>query len=295
MTAVLRQSAPGKLVLLGEYSVLFGHPAVVAAIDRRARVDLSAAADRTFRVTAPDVLDRPCRFELTEDGVPRWDDDAASRRLGLVANVLASMAAAGLISRSGLAPFSALLDTSQFFQRTAVGPIKLGLGSSSALTISFAAAVARWSGHEAELRPPMRWLRQLVRWHRALQGGRGSGVDLAAGLLGGTLLYQLDEGGDVCRAEAIRLPDDLVMRFVWTGRSADTKDFLDRLSERMTTGGVIRALDQLGAVATIGIDALVDPKNRQPGASVPLNDGPVDGTGTTVSWQKRGMGTDGPQ
>jgi phosphomevalonate kinase len=254
---VLRQSAPGKLVLLGEYSVLFGHPAVVAAVDRRARVHLSAATDLGFRVTAPAVLDRPCRFELTEQGVPQWDDDDASSRLGLVANVLASMTAAGLISRSGLLPFSALLDSSQFFQRTAEGPIKLGLGSSSALTVSFASAVARWSGHEAALRRPMHWLRRLVRWHRSFQGGRGSGVDLAAGLLGGTLLYQLDAGGDVRRAEAIRLPDELVMRFVWSGHSAATGDFLDRLSERMATGGVVRALDQLGAVATAGIDALV--------------------------------------
>jgi phosphomevalonate kinase len=256
----VRQSAPGKLVLLGEYAVLFGHPAVVAAVDRRARVTLRPAADHAFQVTAPGIVDRPCRFDLAEDGVPRWTDDEAPRRLGLVENVLASMTAEGLIARSDLIPFSAVLDTSRFFQPTEDGPSKLGLGSSAALTVSFAAAVARWAGHDELLRPPMPWLRQLVRFHRDFQRGRGSGVDLAAGLLGGTLLFQLDEGGDVLRADPIRLPAGLVMRFVWTGRSADTGRFLDQLSARMTTNrdGIIRALEQLGAIAESGIDALIE-------------------------------------
>ena len=33
-------SAPGKLILFGEYAVLFGAPAAVAAVDRRAVVTL---------------------------------------------------------------------------------------------------------------------------------------------------------------------------------------------------------------------------------------------------------------
>jgi len=259
VTVEVRQSAPGKLVLLGEYAVLFGHPAVVVAVDRRARVALRPAASREFEVTAPGVLDRPCRFALADDGAPRWKNDEASKRLGLVGTLLSSMTAAGLVLRSELSPFSAVLDTSQFFRQTADGPAKLGLGSSAALTVSFAASLARWAGHDDLLQPPMRWLRRLVLLHRGLQRGRGSGVDLAAGLLGGTLLYQLDEDGDVLRADPIQLPTELVMRFVWTGKSADTGSFLDGLCARMTADreGIVRALEQLGAIAAVGVDALI--------------------------------------
>jgi phosphomevalonate kinase len=260
VTVEIRQSAPGKLVLLGEYAVLFGHPAVVIAVDRRARVTLGPSDDHVFRVTAPDVVERPFSFDLAEDGVPRWTEGEASKHLGLVESTLSSMTAAGFLEKSELAPFSAVLDTSGFFRSTTNGPTKLGLGSSAALTVSLASALARWAGRDDLLRPPLRWLRQLLRLHRDYQHGRGSGIDLAAGLLGGTLLYQLDRNGDVLRADPVRLPDDLVVRFVWTGRSADTGNFLDRLSARMEVNrnGITRTLDELGAMASAGVAALTE-------------------------------------
>jgi phosphomevalonate kinase len=260
VTVKVRLSAPGKLVLLGEYSVLFGHPALVTAVDRRARVTLREAPDRVFQVTAPGVVEGPFRFDLPEDGAPRWTDDEASQRLRLVETILSSMTAAGILAPSELPPFSATLDTSRFFRSTANGPTKLGLGSSAALTVSFASAIARWAGRDEFLHPTMRWLRQLLRLHRDHQRGRGSGIDLAAALLGGTLLYQLDEDGDVLRAEPVQLPSDLVVRFVWTGHGADTGSFLDRLSARMATNrdGISRTLDELGAIAAAGVAALTE-------------------------------------
>jgi phosphomevalonate kinase len=260
VTVEVQQSAPGKLVLLGEYAVLFGHPAVVIAVDRRARVTVGPAANDSFQVTAPGVVERPISFDLADDGVPRWADDEASKHLGLVATVLSSMTAARLFQPSELAPFSTVLDTSLFFEATANGPAKLGLGSSAALTVSFASAMARWSGHEELLQPPIAWLRRLLSLHRDFQRGRGSGIDLAACLLGGTLVYQLDEGGEVLRADHVPLPQDLVVRFVWTGRSADTGSFLDRLSARLATNpdGTMRVLDELGAIAAAGVAALTE-------------------------------------
>lgn len=260
MTVELQLSAPGKLVLLGEYTVLFGHPAIVVAVDRRARVTLSATRDNSFQVTAPGITDQPVRFDLTDEGTPRWIEGEGSRHMGLVASVLSSMAAAGLLEPSDIAPFSAVLDTSAFFESKASGPAKLGLGSSAALTVSLASAIARWSGHDELLQSPLEWLRALVRLHRDYQHGRGSGIDLAASLIGGVLLYQLDDGGGVLRADPISLPDDLVVRFVWTGRSADTRGYLDRLSAAMRSDheAVRRSLDDLGAVAAAGVEALIE-------------------------------------
>ena len=44
-------SAPGKLVILGEYLVLEGGPCLVAAVDRRARVELRRASGARGRIT----------------------------------------------------------------------------------------------------------------------------------------------------------------------------------------------------------------------------------------------------
>jgi mevalonate kinase len=43
---VIEVSAPGKLVLFGEYAVLFRAPAAAAAVDRRAVVTLRPAGGR---------------------------------------------------------------------------------------------------------------------------------------------------------------------------------------------------------------------------------------------------------
>src|SRR6185295_6471595 len=47
--------APGKLFLLGEYAVLDGAPAIVAAVDRFIEVRLTPRTVRTVRITAPGV------------------------------------------------------------------------------------------------------------------------------------------------------------------------------------------------------------------------------------------------
>ena len=49
----LRASAPGKIVLAGEYAVLRGAPAVCMAIDRRARAAVRHRADGECHVTSP--------------------------------------------------------------------------------------------------------------------------------------------------------------------------------------------------------------------------------------------------
>jgi len=59
-------SAPGKLVLLGEYAVLDGAPALVMAVERYCRVELAACEPPACRVEAPQ-LDRAV-MPLDEQG-----------------------------------------------------------------------------------------------------------------------------------------------------------------------------------------------------------------------------------
>lgn len=65
----LTASAPGKLVLLGEYAVLDGAPALVLAVNRRARAALATTTAEDFAVDAPSLGISGARFRLTDAGV----------------------------------------------------------------------------------------------------------------------------------------------------------------------------------------------------------------------------------
>jgi len=53
MTRAVVASAPGKIVLSGEYAVLDGAPAIVMAVNRRARAALADVDGRVSQVRAP--------------------------------------------------------------------------------------------------------------------------------------------------------------------------------------------------------------------------------------------------
>ena len=64
--------APGKVILLGEYSVLAGEPALVMAVNRSARVDVTGRSDGPCLISAPG-LDLPTAcFYLNADGTVQW-------------------------------------------------------------------------------------------------------------------------------------------------------------------------------------------------------------------------------
>ena len=252
-------SAPGKLVLIGEYGVLFGAPAVVMAVDRRALVELRSADGTRWILTAPEVAPRSVEFEVSPDGEMCWCDKVlAGQRFEFVDRLLCELVGDDLVTLGGLRPAAAILDTKPFFQTRDGVRHKLGLGSSAALTVTLASALVGWSAAGKVPAADSLWLQTLVSLHRRVQGGLGSGIDVAASLLGGTIEYRLVEGGSVATAERVRLPDDLEFLCVWTGRSAATGSFLKRLEDRRreNRGVVERAIRRVADASQTGVDAV---------------------------------------
>jgi phosphomevalonate kinase len=223
-------SSPGKMVLLGDYAVLEGAPALVMGVNRHAKVRVSAKAGGVAEVSAPDMNVAQVPLRIGADGLPQWLGTAEqNEKLRLVDQVLRGLQAEGLAPPPGRG-FSLQLDTSEFFDQGAAGRSKLGLGSSAALTVALASAMAVFVGRGAATANRRVWLEHLLHLHREFQGGHGSGVDVAAGLIGGVISYRLLEGGTQPRFEPVNWPAGVHARFVWTGRSASTSDFLGRLA-----------------------------------------------------------------
>lgn len=204
-------SAPGKLFLTGEYAVLEGAPALLAAVDVRASCRLSATGAAAWRVYTPPLSDSPAVFSVLRDGL-RWED-------GRVSLIDAAWHALSPRCRDTMAASGGdiVLDTSAFFR----GGRKLGLGSSAAAMTALLGALWRAAG---EPPPQPQALAMLAAAHAAWNGG-GSGADLAASLVGGTLLYRREPR----MVAPATLPAVEIMP-VWTGTSASTGEFLRRLA-----------------------------------------------------------------
>jgi len=250
-------SAPGKLVLIGEYAVLHGSPAVAAAVDRRAVVRAVPVEDGRWLVTAPGIVEGPAGAAILPGGVFRWEDPEAGNRLGLVEAVVRGFAALRMVDPARLPALELHLDTTAFFHPGRPDRPKLGLGSSAALTVALAMALAAAGGEGPPTPPSGGWLAALVRLHRTAQGGGGSGIDVAASLLGGVVRYRLGGGGRP-KAAPLVLPHGLHLRFVWVGRPARTADFLARLQDALEADrpGPRARLEAMSAMARRGVEAL---------------------------------------
>lgn len=194
-------SAPGKLVLAGEYAVLAGAPAMVAAIDRRVACRMTTRQSGHWQLVSRG-FEAHCRCQRDALG------DAVAGPAMLIGHTLRALA---LDSRQLPEHLHVEIDSRPCYRHGA----KLGLGSSAAALVAVAAALAALVGRECELE-------SLIAAHRAMQGGTGSGSDVAAAWHGGVIRFQ---NGQV---EPVRLPDDLHCAFVHAGWSTRTRDLVAR-------------------------------------------------------------------
>lgn len=224
-------TAPGKLILLGEYAVLEGAPAVVMAVNRRAKVSVRHNAEHNL-VVAPQICDRYLPFRRDENGAVLWGplDDATRGRLGLLSHLVERFVPVD-------EPVQLEADTAAFYDEG----IKLGFGSSAALTVAAAAALRGEPGR----------LPELVELHREIQDGRGSGFDVAASRLGGVCRYRFRP---LPAGEPMQLPTGLHIRCVWTGNAASTTAFLRGLDALGPRRKALQVLVQTAERVVSGLD-----------------------------------------
>lgn len=218
-------SAPGKLVLAGEYAVLHGYPAIAAALSRRARVAVLATGGDDIVCETRGYRPGSWPLRAGRDGELVADDEAPLAMLQQVLETVGAVLPAGT---------RLLLDTSEF--ATEDGR-KFGIGSSAALTVALTAALA------ADSNPGV--LGALARnAHRAQQQG-GSGVDVACALHGGVILFRDGK----MRAERDSLPAGLHCQVLWSGQPASTAEHVARLARDLQRPKTRASLTALGRVA----------------------------------------------
>jgi len=238
-------SAPGKTILFGEHAAVYGHPALVTALDHRLTVSARASASLergTVRLEIPAL-----RFATTVASAQALH---AVREPGDLAILAVTIGTADLSSRSvGL-----------HLRIDSAIPSGSGFGSSAALAVAVVAACRRACNDDIALDDLAR-LALSVERH---QHGRASGVDVQAVLRGGALwCRRLEDGTLLCedlpaaaRLDAFRLfhsgaPNETTGDMVDAVRGLQDRDAI-RVGEAFAT---IDAATRDGRAALVGGDA----------------------------------------
>jgi len=209
--------APGKLFVLGEYAVLGGAPAVVAAIDRYIQITLTVnASTTTAHIVAPDL-----------NSIAVFPAAAPPTVHGPLGFAVAAYAAA--VQR-----FPQLTDAGTTIEIAShLGDrrgTKVGLGSSAAVTVGILAAMfaaARRTASEDQAFNRNELFATALQAHRSAQNGIGSGADIAASIYGGLILFE-PRAELLPQVTPLTLPASALLLAAWSGEAAATVDLVTR-------------------------------------------------------------------
>ena len=202
MIRTVHASAPGSMMLTGEHAVVYGHWAIVVAVDQRIDVRISERPARSVRVVS-DICD-PVKASL--DDLPEG---------GPLRFVFASVRAFRDVLPGGIS-----VDI-----RSAIDPT-MGFGSSAAVTVALMSALNTWCGHTKDL-PQLH--AEALAVVRSIQG-RGSGADLGASFYGGVLAYKAPETVGA-HAEFAELPDLPQLSLCYSGYKTPTGEVLAKIAD----------------------------------------------------------------
>lgn len=199
---MIRASAPGKVIIAGEYAVLDGAPAICMAVSRRARVEISAGGEDCHVLAAPGFLSEAVRVTALAD----------CAEIPLLAAVWRTLpvGVAGYLNIN--------IDSREF---VATDSKKVGLGSSAAVAVALSAATGQLTGECSNI------LERAWQAHHAFQGGSGSGADIACSATGGVVEYRRGNR----QIAALTWPPGLHYALLWSGQSSDTLLQIKKLAE----------------------------------------------------------------
>lgn len=250
-------SAPGKLVLFGDHAAVYDYPCIVTAVDLRFRVSITTTEGDEIEISTP---------VLREQGRVRR---------------------AALVALDGSQKETAFVEAAirQFYAQHAQpgglrvitdGPqVTYGLGSSSAVSAATICALSTLFDVHMERRNLFEMAYTAV---LDVQGA-GSGVDAAAAVFGGTLLYRRNPR----QLEALNAPP-LPLVIGYSGEKVSTTNYLTQVAalRQRHTAHIDRLFDLMGALVKNARTALQLGDWQTLGELANIHQGLLDALGVTT-------------
>lgn len=198
-------SAPGKLMIMGEHSVVYGHPCIVTAVDQRVRVSVEPNGEGEIHVCSPNV-----GLDEYHKSLARLGKDDVPRSMMFVEHLIKRMYVKYQL-KGGIRITTESDFSTQF-----------GFGSSAAVVAALAKAMDGYFGLNMAKKDIFE-----ISYRAVLDvQGVGSGFDVAASVYGGTIYY-VTPGIIIEDIFAGELP----MVVGYTGIKADTPTLVRQVAE----------------------------------------------------------------
>ena len=199
----IKVSAPGKLMLLGEHTVVYNHPCLVTAVDQRMRATVETLESSEFQLEAEDVKVIGYKKPLSELGIGDIPKGAQ----------FVEIAVKNIAEKYPLTSGLRVTTKSEF-------SFKFGFGSSSASTVCTVKAVSEILGLKLTNKEIFD-----ISYKTVLDiQGKGSGFDVAAAIYGGTFYFVT--GGKVIEPLSIK---SLPLIVGYSGVKADTVTLMNNV------------------------------------------------------------------
>jgi len=202
-------SAPAKIILFGEHFVVYGEPAIVLAIDKRARASAEVRTDQRIYINSVDL--GLSGFFMEERFQPERGGEEA---------------------RTKLEPIKIAAQRVLDFSKKEVGvgievessiPVAAGLGSSAAVAAAVVVAVSRLLDVKLSREEVFSFAYEAERFVH----GTPSGIDPAISTYGGVLLFRKDRG-----FKSLNVEGDIPLVVGDTGMERSTGEQVAMVRER---------------------------------------------------------------
>jgi phosphomevalonate kinase len=214
----IRAIAPGKLILIGEYAVLNGAQALVAGTNVYAIASISESQKSFSTFRSENISEDVFKFHLSQ-GHLELIGEGFSKTYRFIYELLKQFSMFSLPEKIA---FDLKIDTRDFYSPDGR---KFGLGSSAAATVAAASAICNFLDLDLSRESLFKIVFEA---HQEAQNKVGSGIDIAASVYGGILIYSMDNLDR--KPVSAEFPHDLYLMPIWTGRSASTVNLVTKLN-----------------------------------------------------------------
>ncbi len=254
---MVKVSAPGKLMLLGEHSVVYNRPCIVTAVNHRMSVSIEKISGTKITLNAPEVKIDKYEIDMSELG--KEHPKGARFVLTAVKNFFEKYDVKSGLDIRTKAEFSA----------------EFGFGSSSAATVCTIKGLAALAGIKMTNKELFDLCYKTV---LDIQGA-GSGFDVAAAIWGGTLWF-VTGGKEIRQLKTGPIP--LVVGY--TGIKADTTTLVKKVAEQMKIESAMinKIFDDITELVKTGVSDIEDGRWSEFGRKMNYNQSLLEKLGVST-------------